>query len=57
MDMSGGSASSLVDGIWRYSGDDASVAASIRSGRGQAGMPAMGNDFDALAENRKQESA
>src|SRR4051812_33413507 len=29
-DLAGGSGSSLVDGVWRYGGDDASVAASIR---------------------------
>ncbi|HTU46118.1 MAG TPA: PQQ-dependent sugar dehydrogenase [Bryobacteraceae bacterium] len=47
VDMAGGSASSLVDGIWRYGGDDASVADSIRNGHSEAGMPAMANDFDA----------
>ena len=30
-DLSGGSASSLIDGVWRYGGDDASLAQSIRS--------------------------
>ena len=46
-EMTGGSASSLVDGIWRYGGDDASIANSIREGHPEAGMPAMGKDFDA----------
>ena len=45
-EMTGGSASSLVDGVWRYGGDDASIAASIRNGHPEAGMPAMGQDFD-----------
>ncbi len=45
--MAGGSASSLVDGIWRYGGDDSSIAASIRHGHPEAGMPAMEKDFDA----------
>ena len=40
-DMSGGPASSLVDAIWRYGGDDASMARSIRDGHPEAGMPAM----------------
>src|SRR5215472_4215116 len=40
-DMSGGSASSLADGTWRYGGDDASITRSIRDGRSDAGMPAM----------------
>ncbi len=46
-DMAGGPASSLVDGIWRYGGDDSSVAASIRKGHPEAGMPAMEKDLDA----------
>ena len=40
-DMSGGLASSLVDATWRYGGDDASIASSIRDGHPDAGMPAM----------------
>jgi glucose/arabinose dehydrogenase len=40
-DLSGGSASSLVDSIWRYGGDDASIARSIRDGHPDAGMPPM----------------
>jgi glucose/arabinose dehydrogenase len=39
--MSGGLASSLVDATWRYGGDDASIARSIRDGHPDAGMPAM----------------
>jgi aldose sugar dehydrogenase len=44
--MSGGSASSLVDGIWRYGGDDASITRSIRDGHPDAGMPAMRKKFN-----------
>ncbi len=40
-DMSGASASSLVDGKWRYGGDDASLTRSIRDGHPDGGMPAM----------------
>ena len=40
-DLSGGSASSLVDGTWRFGGDDVSVTRSIRDGQPAAGMPAM----------------
>jgi len=40
-DMSGGPASSLVDATWRYGGDDASMARSIRDGHPEAGMPSM----------------
>jgi glucose/arabinose dehydrogenase len=40
-DMEGGSASSLADSQWKYGGDDASVARSIRDGHVDAGMPAM----------------
>ncbi|MDQ2773466.1 MAG: PQQ-dependent sugar dehydrogenase [Acidobacteriota bacterium] len=47
VDMAGGSASSLVDGVWRYGGDDASVANSIRNGHPEASMPAMRQDLDA----------
>ncbi|HEY3937345.1 MAG TPA: PQQ-dependent sugar dehydrogenase [Bryobacteraceae bacterium] len=47
VDMAGGSASSLVDGVWRYGGDDASLADSIRNGHPEVGMPAMGQEFDA----------
>jgi glucose/arabinose dehydrogenase len=41
VDMSGGSASSLADGTWRYGGDDVSIARIIRDGHPQQGMPAM----------------
>jgi glucose/arabinose dehydrogenase len=41
VDMSGGTASSLADAIWRYGGDDASIARSIRDGHPDVGMPAM----------------
>jgi len=40
-DLSGGSASSLADSVWRFGGDDASLAASIRDGHPKEGMPAM----------------
>ena len=46
VDMSGGSASSLSDGSWRYGGDDASIARSIRDGHPQQGMPAMRQDLN-----------
>lgn len=45
-DMAGGSASSLVDATWRYGGDDASIARSIRNGHPNAGMPAMRNTLN-----------
>src|SRR5689334_9888430 len=45
-DMAGGSGSSLVDGIWRHGGDGSSIAASIRNGHPEEGMPAMGRNFD-----------
>lgn len=44
--MSGGSASSLIDGTWRYGGDDTSIARSIRDGHPDAGMPAMRGDLN-----------
>lgn len=40
-DMAGGSAPGLIDGKWRYGGDDASLTRSIRDGHPDAGMPAM----------------
>lgn len=46
-DLSGGSASSLIDGKWRYGGDDASVTRSIRDGHPDAGMPAMRSEANA----------
>ncbi len=45
-DMSGGSASSLVDGAWRYGGDDASIARSIHDGHPDKGMPAMASTLN-----------
>jgi glucose/arabinose dehydrogenase len=45
-DMSGGSAPSLLDGTWRYGGDDASITHSIRDGHPDAGMPAMREKFN-----------
>lgn len=41
-DLKGAQAPSLVDDTWRYGGDDATIAASIRDGRPAAGMPPMG---------------
>ncbi|MFL6449450.1 MAG: c-type cytochrome [Bryobacteraceae bacterium] len=46
-DLAGGSASSLVDGVWRYGGNDASVAASIGKGHPAEGMPPMEKDLNA----------
>ncbi len=40
--LEGGQAKSLLDDEWRYGGDDASMAASIRDGRLDAGMPPFG---------------
>jgi aldose sugar dehydrogenase len=40
--LEGGSGPSLVSGQWRHGGDDASLAASIRDGRVQNGMPPFG---------------
>ncbi len=40
-DLSGGSASSLVDNNWRYGGDDASITNSIRNRHSGAGMPSL----------------
>ena len=45
--MNGSSGPSLVNGTWQHGGDDASIAANIRNGVPNTGMPAMGNDFDA----------
>jgi len=45
--LEGGSAPSLLSGTWKHGGDDASLAASIRDGRPDGGMPAFGA---ALAE-------
>jgi glucose/arabinose dehydrogenase len=40
--LEGGSAPGIVSGQWRYGGDDASLAASIRDGRIKNGMPPFG---------------
>ncbi len=40
-DLSGSTASSLIDGVWRYGADDASLTRSIGDGHPDAGMPAM----------------
>ena len=45
-ELTGGSASSLVDGKWRYGGDDKSIARSIHDGHPDAGMPAMHDDLN-----------
>jgi glucose/arabinose dehydrogenase len=45
--LAGGQAKSLLDDQWAYGGDDESLAASIRGGRVDAGMPAFG---EALSE-------
>src|SRR3954447_10956498 len=52
VDMSGGSASSLVNSKWRYGGSDASITRSILNGHPDAGMSAMRqalNDTEARA--------
>jgi aldose sugar dehydrogenase len=46
-DMTGGSGPSLVDGSWRHGGDDSNLAAGIRNGYPEQGMPAMAKNFDA----------
>lgn len=45
-DMTGGSGPSLIDRTWPYS-DDSRIAASIRNGHRQKGMPDLENDFNA----------
>jgi len=40
--LQGGQSKSLLDDEWKYGGDDASVTASIRDGRLDAGMPPFG---------------
>ncbi|MBC8039078.1 MAG: PQQ-dependent sugar dehydrogenase [Opitutaceae bacterium] len=40
--LEGGSAPALLGATWKHGGDDASLAASIRDGRIQNGMPAFG---------------
>jgi len=40
--LQGGQAKSLLDDEWKYGGDDASLGASIRDGRPDAGMPPFG---------------
>jgi glucose/arabinose dehydrogenase len=40
--MQGGQAPSLLDNVWRFGGDDASLAKSIREGHPEQGMPPMG---------------
>ena len=40
--LQGGQAKSLLDDEWRYGGDDATLATSIREGRLDAGMPPFG---------------
>lgn len=37
--LQGGRASSLIDTVWAWGGDDASIARSIRTGHASAGMP------------------
>jgi hypothetical protein len=37
-----GAAPSLLDDTWKFGGDDAGIAASIRDGRPAAGVPPMG---------------
>jgi glucose/arabinose dehydrogenase len=44
--MEGGSAPSMLDDIWVYGSDDASLARSIRNGFPEKGMPAWGAAID-----------
>ncbi|HTO04719.1 MAG TPA: PQQ-dependent sugar dehydrogenase, partial [Opitutus sp.] len=44
--MEGGKAGNLVDGQWRYGGDDASLLRSIREGYPASGMPAFEHAID-----------
>ena len=41
--LQGGQSKSLLDDEWKYGGDDASLTASIRDGRVDAGMPPFGS--------------
>ena len=41
-ELQGGQAQSLVDDVWRFGGDDGSLAKSIRDGHPNEGMPPMG---------------
>ncbi len=43
--LEGGSAPSLVDATWKFGGSDDQIAASIRVGNPQAGMPAFGGSL------------
>ena len=45
-DLAGGSGSSLIDGEWTYGGSDEQVAASIRDGVPDMGMPAWEGALD-----------
>ena len=45
--LQGAQAQSLVDNVWRFGGDDASLAKSIRQGHPQQGMPPMGGALTA----------
>ena len=45
-DLTGGSGSSLIDDIWLYGGSDAEIAASIRDGNPDMGMPAWAGGLD-----------
>ena len=46
--MQGGQAQSLLDDVWRFGGDDASLAKSIREGHPEQGMPPMGGGLNDL---------
>ncbi len=45
--MSGGMASSLIDGRWEYGASDAAIFASIAVGIAEDGMPRFGAVMDA----------
>jgi len=50
--LEGGRAASLLDGVWLFGGDPASIAGSIREGRPAAGMPPF---RDALSDEEVRE--
>ncbi|ATC63561.1 glucose sorbosone dehydrogenase [Nibricoccus aquaticus] len=43
--LQGGTSPSMLDDVWRYGGDDATLTRIIREGTAEAGMPAFGGAF------------
>jgi glucose/arabinose dehydrogenase len=43
--LQGGTAPSMLDQVWSYGSDDATIARLIRSGTAEVGMPAFGGEF------------